>query len=630
MLTKTRLEWLLTIASIGLFATPASAAQSYDLVLQGGTVVDGSGAPRRVADVGVRAGRIIAIGDLRGASALQRRDVRGLIVAPGFINIHDHLEMDALATASNMLGQGVTTEFPFADGGGPLDPVAEVTEAFAKTGSRVNVGAFVGFNDTWQAIVGESSKRATPAEIARMQASLVTALRSGAFGISAGLDFAPGSNAPPEQVAEILKPAATWRVVFQNHERLDAANGFSSLNGSTETLAIGRTSGVYASITHIKSQGHEQGGAAKLLGRMDAEIRAGHPTFGDVYPYLAGMTSTALLVPAWAQIGGLEPMLARFKDPAQRARIITETEEAMRARFKGPAGMFFLESREEMTDVMRKQGIGAGESLLRAIEAGQRNIIARFGVESDIETFLRWPDMAIECDCGGTLKTNVHPRVYGAFPRLLGVYVRERGVLSWEEAIRKMTSVPAGQAGLIDRGLLAPGMAADIVVFDPDRIADRSTFEKPAKPSVGVELVFVNGRLALERGQLTAQGARAGILLRRPAFAASRSQSRAPITVYARGRLEDGRAFEIALRRSTAGVSGTVRLPGKLNLRGRIAGTLQTATGWAALIGVDQDRPFNLIIDTKGPEGAAVIVERSGVRSIGKLAAGYSMTIAGD
>lgn len=502
------------LLAIALLFEPSSAAsQSYDLILRNGVVIDGTGETRRTADIAITNGRIVAVGNLSRASSKEERDIAGLFVAPGFINIHDHAEPAALSTAANMLLQGVTTEIANADGRGSADPFADF-EVYASGGSAVNIGVLIGFNAAWRDVMGDSERRPTPDDIAVMQGIIVRALERGAFGISAGLDFAPASRATTDEVVAIVSSAAPWRVIFQNHERLNHETLFSSLRGMAETLEIGARAGLTPSVTHIKLQGQEQGRAGDAIAMMEAMRRRGIDVVADIYPYVAGQTGLQdLLIPDWAQAGGRPSMLDRFRDPVQRAAIASAAEAAMSARFGGPQGVYVLSQRQELTALMERDKVGAGEAVIRALEASETNAILRFGAEEDVEELLAWPNTSVACDCGATHETNVHPRAYGAFPRVLAHYVRQTGLLTWEDAIRRMTSLPAKTIGLTDRGVIAPGFAADLVIFDPATVQDRNDYSNPSRPPRGIIAVLVNGAFAVDGGQVTR--VKAGILLKR-------------------------------------------------------------------------------------------------------------------
>lgn len=533
-------------------------ARRYDVLVRNGTIFDGSGRPGFRGDVGIVEGRIEVVGDLAGATAATVIDATGRFVAPGFVNIHDHPTSDGLVRARNMLTQGVTTEIFNADGGVSAPPGTDPTDLdkqlrqMSARGLATNIGGAIGFNAVWEAVMGSSPRRATAQDVARMQAMVDQALLAGAFGVSAGLDYKPGYYASAAEATAVASAASRWRTNYPNHERLTPESGFSSLAGAAETIEIASKAGLAPVITHIKVQGKEQGRAAELLAMMAAATKAGHYTSGDVYPYVAGQSGLAwLLVPGWAQEGGRDAMLARFRDKTIRARIARETEAAMAARFGGPEGVYVVDLRRQLSDLIKERATSPGETILQLLEKADMRAILRFGAERDIITFMRDPAVAIACDCGARADAATHPRQTGTFPRVLGRYVREQKQLTWEEAIRKMTALPSAIVGLVDRGYLAPGMAADIAVFDPRTIIDRSTFDEPAAFSTGVTEVIVNGRVAMQAGRLT--GAQGGQVLRRSSAMPTR-----PVNTTRRSLLGEGR---LATR------TGLLAGPGTLTVR---------------------------------------------------------------
>jgi N-acyl-D-aspartate/D-glutamate deacylase len=495
----------------------------FDVILRRGTVFDGTGAAPFRADIGVRGGYIAEVGDLTGRRANAEFDLSGLYIAPGFINFHDHSESDALPTAENMLIQGVTTAVVNPDGHSPLDVVAQLADYRARP-LALNVAASIGFNSVWESVVGQNNRRATPEEITRMQGVIVDNLRRGAWNVSAGLDYKPGYYATAAEVVSVIQPAASWRTSFSNHDRLTPESDYSSRVGMAETISIAEQAGLHPEITHMKVQGHEQGSAADTLNVLSAAIASGRYAAADVYPYLAGQTGLgSLIIPAWAQDGGRDAMLQRFKDPAQRSRIAHEAELTMQARFGGEHGVYVLDVSQSLTEVMQTMGVSAGEAVIRLLERADMRAILSFGREDDLQKILQFPEAAIACDCGASLRTAIHPRYYGTFPRVLGHYVREQKLLSWQDALRKMTGLPATMLGMVDRGYLMPGMAADITAFDPQTIIDHSSYERPTERPEGVRFVWVNGRLAVKDGKLT--GTAAGHALLRAAFMPMRPES---------------------------------------------------------------------------------------------------------
>jgi N-acyl-D-amino-acid deacylase len=570
------------------------ASPRFDLIIRGGTVVDGTGAPRYQADVAIAGGSIARVGDLRDARAEREIDARGLFVAPGFINIHSHATPDGLSTAGNMLTQGVTTEIVNADGSGPLDLDAQLTSAAAR-GLAVNVGANIGFNSVWTQVVGQSDRRPTVAEVERMRGLVTAGLTAGAWGVSAGLDYKPAYYAKTEDVVSVLDVARTSSTYFANHDRVTPESGFSSLAGMAETIDIGTRAGIMPLITHMKVQGHEQGRVGVITGQMRQATERGVYTSADVYPYLAGQTGlVAFTIPAWAQDGGRTAMLERFLDPSLRARIVQEAELAMEKRFGGPANVYLPDRRQTLEAIAKEMSLPAGEAVVRLLERGSPGIIAYFGIEADLVAILQYPTSSVSCDCGAVARDAAHPRYYGTFPRVLGRYVREQKALTWEDAVRKMTGLPAATIGMVDRGLIAAGMAADVVVFDPATVIDRATFDAPTLLSEGIRHVLVNGRPAVVDGAVSA--GRGGIALRRSPHMPAR-----PMTA--------GDARQTGLRSTTgpdavvvdvtqaAGArqaGGTFRLSQAASgvaLEIIEFGTLQTAPNWASFTGRGRLRP---------------------------------------
>jgi N-acyl-D-aspartate/D-glutamate deacylase len=596
---------------LALLTASVLQAQSpdYDVVIRHGTVLDGSGLPRYDADVAIKNGFIVTIGTVKGTAATEL-EAKGLFVAPGFINIHSHASPDALPAAVNMLTQGVTTEIVNADGGGPTD-IATQLRTLEAPGLAVNIGGYIGFNSIWQAVVGNTDRRPNAEEIERMRSMMTAGLDQGAWGVSAGLDYKPGYFARTEEVIKVVEAARNARTNFTNHDRITPESQFSSKAGIDETVAIGEKSGLVPVVTHMKVQGREQGTAARVLASMAQTTRRGHYTTADAYPYLAGQSGLgSLIIPGWAQEGGRDAMLKRFADPQARARIIKESEEAMTARFGGPQGVYLPRTQQELTAVMKEMNAGAGETIVRILEQGaDPGAILRFGSEEDLVAILKDPAVAMACDCGASTATRVHPRFYGSFPRVLGRYVRERKIMSFEEAIRKSSWLPASTIGLSDRGLIALGMPADIVVFDPNTIIDRSTYENPAQPSEGVKHVLVNGVVALRDGVAT--GARAGRALFRTRNMPSREANPDRRTFVLEETLA-GHRIVIDLKQAKDGrtAEGTLRIDG-VDYR---PGFVQVTREWASVTGSDGRRVVSVTYDLgdAGRAGHAVVLAVDG------------------
>ncbi|WP_375403602.1 amidohydrolase family protein [uncultured Sphingomonas sp.] len=577
----------LTSASTALAQTAPKPASTpgYDVIIRGGTVFDGSGRPGRVADVGIVGDRIVAVGDLSRERARVERIARGRYVTPGFVSVHDHSVPDSYARPVNLLTQGITTAITNPDGGGPLDIAKQLARPLG-----LNYGAYIGFNSVWTEVMGQENRRAGPAEVARMAALVTAGMRAGAFGLSAGLDYKPGFWATTDEVVAVARAAAPWRTGFTNHERVHAGNGYSSMAGMAETVAIGGRAGLQPIVTHMKLQGRDQGKVGPAFALARDAARLGVVMATDAYPYTFGSTSLEqLTIPAWAQDGGNVAMLARFKDPKLRGRIAAETEDQLNVRWGGPGGVYLSEMRRELTDVIGEMGgVRPGEAIIRLLEQGRRRVLLRFGTEADQERIVAHPLTAMSCDCGATASKTGHPRNWGAFPKFMGRYVRERRLVGWPEAVRKMTALPATMIGLAERGYLLPGMIADVTVFDPATVIDRATIEDPTLPSVGVETVLVNGVLAVDAGRAT--DAPAGRPLARSRHEPGRPMDlRAARMLAVDGTLPDGVrvSARLAQRPGAARPAGTVRVTGLAG--GAFAftpGILQATAGWASVTGV--------------------------------------------
>lgn len=593
---------LIVVFLVSLLIPPATsgAAESYEIILRNGLIVDGTGAKGYRADIAVRNGFIHRIGNLNGINATVDLDVSGLVVAPGFINLHSHATVAGVRSAVNMLTQGVTSEIINADGAGSLNITKQLSD-FSAQGLAVNLGAYIGFNSAWASVVGQTDRRPTETDIQKMRDLLTDNLKQGAWGVSSGLDYKPGYFAKREEVVAVMQAAKPWRTNFPNHDRLTPENNFSSLAAMAETIEIGEKTDVMPVVTHMKVQGHEQGSATKAVAIMDAASARGHETVADIYPYLAGQTGLgALFVPAWAVEGGRGEMLKRFADPTLRPRIAQEIEAAIKARILTPENIYVSSHQRQFTEYMRERNAGAGETIISILEKESPSAILKFGAESDLVRLLQFPGSAVSCDCGATLPSpQLHPRYYGTFPRVLGHYVRETKAMTLEDAVRKMTGLPANIVGLADRGFLAAGMVADIAVFDPKTIIDHATYEQPTLESTGMRHVLVNGKLALRDGKAT--GEQAGRVLLRTSDLPSRPM-----------KLNSAHSFSVSAKGFTARLSqaangkarGTLRFTDpqtKQEFRLTEAGFLQTTRNWASFTArvrtVTEERAVLIVMD---------------------------------
>jgi N-acyl-D-amino-acid deacylase len=520
------------LLALAALAALGANAQAYDLVIRNARIVDGTGNPWYRGDVAVQDGRIAAIAPSIAAGGARVIDAQGQVLAPGFIDVHTHAIRGIFEkpTADNYIRQGVTTVFEGLDGGlgMPMGTVKPFLDRLEKTPRSINAGAFLGQGSVREAVVGLANRKASPEEIERMKQLVAQGMKDGAWGLSTGLFYVPGNFTPLEEVAELEKVVAPYRGVHMSHMR-DEANGV--VESVKETIAIGELGGVPTHVSHHKTMGKAAWGKSVETLRLIDEARArGLDVTLDQYPYAASSTTIqAALLPQWAMEGGIKAASERVKDPAQRAKIRAETARLIATERGGgdPRNVQIVQctwdeslNGKRLDAITRERGMepnveNAAETVMWMIEnGGCRGVYHAIG-EEDIDRIMRHPATMIASD--GEVATGrgaIHPRSYGTFARVLGVYVRDRHVLTLEDAVRKMTSLPAQRVGLVDRGIVRPGMKADLVIFDPDRVRDLATYDNPHQFAVGYHSVIVNGQVVFENGAMTA--ARPGTVLYGP------------------------------------------------------------------------------------------------------------------
>lgn len=550
----------LIAATLGFFATCTSATRGdeppYDLVIRHGQLVDGTGNPWRRGDLAIRGDRIVAIGQIPAGAAAREIDANGLIVAPGFIDIHSHSDLLLFedGNAQSKVRQGVTTEIlGEGDSSGPYQgqlPSPRVTvrgeprkwstlaESFAlleEAGISVNVASYVGMSNVWQCVMGKSFERPTPEQFAQMRQLVDEAMRDGALGLSSYMMGPPGSLATTDDLVELCKAVAPWGGIYSSHIRTE---GEGVLNAVREAIQIGERAGVRVDIIHLKIADQ------KLWGRMNEIVeliddarRRGVDVQANVYPYTRGNNDLVSIIPPWAHEGGKEQLLARLKDPAQRARMKREIKSGLPgwynhylavggdwSRMLVSANNSFKGLTMDRVLALRTQNRPNADPLDELFdflieEQGAISTVYAHHTEADMRLALVQPWCSVGSDGsayateGPLRRGHPHPRNFGTFPRILGVYVREEKVLHLEDAVRKMTSLNATKAGLRDRGLLKEGYFADIALVDPARVLDRATYTEPFDYGTGIDYVLVNGRVVLDRGTHTS--ARPGRALRR-------------------------------------------------------------------------------------------------------------------
>jgi N-acyl-D-aspartate/D-glutamate deacylase len=549
--------WFLTLVFL-LFAgcSTFTSQAPYDLLITGGSVINGEGTPAVSADVGVREGRIASIGNLRNASARQRIDAAGLTVTPGFIDIHNHSDFTILLEpkAESMIRQGVTTMvLGESRSAGPVK--AGVHDGQRTDGVNVdwttlggyfarlerqrmatNIASYVGEEQVWTYVKGFGQTPATPADVDAMKKLVAQAMEEGALGLSTSLLMPPSSLATTANLIELAKVAKQYGGIYSTHIRDEGEGVFRSI---AEAIEVGRGARIPVDIIHMKIAHKALWGQANEIAAIVQKARQeGHDVQANVYPYTAGQNNLSSIIPPWAHDGGRESLLQRLRDPRARQRMRSEILNGLPnwynhylATGDGWGGMLLVSLRSErnkpfqgrrMSELIASRGGDPVEVLFDVLLEENGSVPAVFfhHSEPDMQLIMKqtWTSIgsdgsAVSVD-GPTGRTHPHPRYYGTFPRVLGRYVRELQVLSLPQAVRKMTSLNADKIGIKDRGRLREGTWADITIFDANRIIDRATFENPHQYPAGVPYVIVNGVVTIDNGRHT--GALAGQVIYGP------------------------------------------------------------------------------------------------------------------
>lgn len=555
----------LAAATAALAASPAIAearrSGRYDTIVRGGTVFDGLGGEGREADVGIIGDRIAAIGNLAGARGTLEIDARGQAVAPGFINMLSWATESLIEDGRSQsdIRQGVTLEV-MGEGSsmGPLSPEMKARERreqgdirfdigwttlgqyltfLEAKGVSCNVASFVGATTLRTHEVGYDDVRATPDQLRRMQDLVRAEMRAGALGIGSSLIYAPGNFANTDELVALTQAAAEFGGSYISHMRSEAERYLESID---ELLEIGRRANARVQIYHIKPAGKENWHKADLaLARLDAARRAGIDVSANLYTYTAGSTGLYATMPLWVQQGGHDAWVARLKDPAIRGRVLAEMRgvpqgwENLLYNTGSPEGVLLIGFKnpalkpltgKTLAQVAAMRGTSPEDTIIDLVIEDDSRVDAAFFLmsEENIKKNIRWPWTMLGSDAGSMapegkfMLKNTHPRAYGNFARFLGKYIRDEQVISLAEGIRRLTSLPAQQAGIRGRGRLAAGYAADVVVFDPAKIADTATYDKPHSYAVGVSDVLVNGTAVLRGGDHT--DARPGRFVKGPGW----------------------------------------------------------------------------------------------------------------
>jgi dihydroorotase/N-acyl-D-amino-acid deacylase len=538
-----------------------AGAQSFDTVIRHGRIIDGTGSPWYAGDLGVRNGRIAAIGKLDGAAAKRTIDARGMVVAPGFIDMLGQSEITILVNPHlpSKIFQGITTEI--TGEGGSAAPLNEailkadrpayehykitpdwktLREYFARLerqGMGINLASYVGATQVRRMVIGDGNRAPSPEELEKMKALVREAMRDGAVGLSTSLQYAPAPYAKTEELIALAAEAAKSGGIYATHLRSEGNTITAALE---EAFRIGREATIPVEIWHLKAAGKSNWGRMpEIVAKIEEARRSGVDVAADTYAYPAWFNSFSAFIPPWAHDGGDAKLLERLKDPATRARIRRDMETPSMEwdnewqEIPGPEAILVSvvnspkllplqgQTMAQIAAQWNKHPIEAIFDLL--IEDRAQTSVAVFGMsEPDVALALAQPWVSIDNDSQGTAPDGIlgrehpHPRAYGTFPRILRKYVREEKKLRLEEAIRKFTALPAQRMRLSDRGVLKAGMWADVVVFDPERVRDLATFDKPNQLSEGIEYVLVNGVPVVDAGRATA--ALPGKVLRAPGY----------------------------------------------------------------------------------------------------------------
>jgi len=501
----------LCVATLGMMP---QGGEPFDVIIRGGSVLDGTGNPWMYADLGIRAGRIVGMGNLKDARAARILDATGLLVTPGFIDVHSHAGPGLsgnLRHAQPLLAQGITTAVVNPDGEGPVD-IAAQRAIYQRNGIGVNAALLVPHGAVRQAVLGMADRDPTQSELAQMVQRVKDGMKAGAIGLSSGLYYAPGSYSKTEEVVAMARAAAEGGGVYTSHIRDEADYSIGVVAAVQEVIRIAEEAQLPGIVSHMKALGKASWGLSMALTtRIDLARARGVQVYADQYPYEASGTGFGgALVPRWAQVGGDEELLKRIRGP-ERARVASDITTNI-GRRGGPGSLVISrfepdpsiegKSLADLSESMKKS---ATEVVLDLIQRADASLVSFNMFEKDIEHIMR-QDYTMTCTDGDLVpmgEGKPHPRAYGAFPRKLRVYVRERGIIDWPFAIRSMTSLPASVFGMKDRGLLRLNAWADILVFDRDKVRDLATYTDPHQLSQGIVHILVNGDVVMDGGNFT-------------------------------------------------------------------------------------------------------------------------------
>ena len=523
---------LLSILTLLLLGFNAPQTKPYDFIIKGARIVDGSGNPWYEADIAIKDGRIAAIGRFDSELASDFKDVHELIVAPGFIDVHTHVESSIrrLPTADNFLFDGVTS-IVTGNCGGSATALDSFFVALRDSGISLNVSTLIGHNSVRRAVMGLAQRDPTPDEQSQMEALVEKAMQEGAVGFSTGLIYIPGTYSKTPEVVGLARAAARHYGVYASHIRNEGNDEQMDVFGAiAEAINIGREAHIPVEISHFKVSSKKLWGASKKTISLVEQARGeGLDVTVDQYPYTASSTNLGVLAPSWALADGDSAMKLRFADAKTRKKIVADMKKSLDRAGRTNYGYAVvarcrwdstLEGKtiSQINKLRKRKATLDNEikTVLEMLEQGGAGMVYHTMNEDDVQRILQYPYSMVASDAGvvefGTGMP--HPRAYGTNARVLARYVREKKIVRLEEAIRKMTSLPAQRFRFTDRGLIRPGMWADIVVFDPATVGDKATFEKPHAYSTGIHYVLVNGKIVINHERHT--GARPGQIILGP------------------------------------------------------------------------------------------------------------------
>jgi N-acyl-D-amino-acid deacylase len=505
------------------------AQQHFDVIIKNGEIIDGTGAPRFKGDIGVVKNKIVTIGDLSAGTADSVIDASGLIVAPGFIDVHTHIEGDEnkTPTADNFIYDGVTSVITGNCGSSNTD-VKKYFEFLKSNPLSINAGTFIGHNDVRTKVMGQGDGTPDKKQLKQMESMVAQAMRDGAMGFSTGLEYTPGIYSKPDEIVALAKQAAKYHGVYTSHMRNESDKVFDAI---AETIDVGRKAKISVEISHLKVGQPNWGASPRMLAMIDSARSEGIDVTDDAYPYTASSTSLYILLPDWLKAGGTKDIYKNLSNPVLHQKAVDEMIVDMQRRKREHFDYAVVASCATNPAINGKSieqiNIDAGrpatmrneiETILDIVKVGSASMVFHSMNEADVENILKYPLTMIISDSGIRLfgEGTPHPRGYGSNARVLAYYVRDKNLITLEDAVKKMTSLPAGKFHIVNRGKIQPGMYADIVIFDAGKVKDEATFEHPHAYSTGFKYVLVNGKLTVDNFKHT--GARKGVILYGPGY----------------------------------------------------------------------------------------------------------------